>query len=80
MSISPSTLSLEPGASGNITLARPAADGASAIALAATTGNVTVSIVRSGGFEGAVTVTVEGFRPASRPVPPRSPRVRLPRR
>lgn len=61
MSISPSTLSLEPGASGNITLARPAADGASAIALAATTGNVTVSIVRSGGFEGAVTVTVEGL-------------------
>lgn len=55
MSVSPSSLTLTPGSP------FVAADAQGAIVAMDASGNVTVNVTRTGGFEGAVTVTVEGL-------------------
>lgn len=55
MSVSPSTLTLTPGSP------FVAADAQGNVVAMDASGNVTVNITRTGGFEGAVTVTVEGL-------------------
>lgn len=61
MSVSPGTLSLEAGTPFVASSAVSGGEGSAAEIAAAVSGNITVSVVRSGGFAGPVTVTVEGL-------------------